>query len=253
MVKRLEISKQKETMPLNGLKESIKRESRKKISFKQALADSKTGIIAEFKRRSPSKGWINRKADAGKIASDYEAAGAAAVSCLTDGSFFGGYFEDFSRVRANIKNIPLLRKDFIIDEYQIYHSKAIGADVILLIAACISPAETANFIEIAHGLDMEVLLEIHREEELSHIHPDTDTVGINNRSLNTFKTDINHAEKLSSSIPGNYLKISESGLSNPETVIKLRKTGFQGFLIGENFMKTASPGDTLREFIKKII
>ena len=251
--KRLEVTRQKEAIDISYLEYVLSFQKREKISFKQALAASNSGIIAEFKRRSPSKGWIHPDADVTSIVQDYEASGATAVSCLTDEKFFGGGFEDFKKARAVIRKIPLLRKDFIIDEYQIYQSKVMGADVILLIAACLTREETARFTEITHELDMEVLLEIHSEEELSSIQPGIDVVGINNRNLKTFVTDIRHTIELANKIPVTFLKISESGLSNPQTVIELRKKGFKGFLMGENFMKTARPGETLKEFIKQII
>ena len=250
--KRLEIARQKETTPLADLKNSLNFQPRKKVSFKQALSNSASGIIAEFKRNSPSKGWINQEADAAQIVRSYEEAGAAAISCLTDEPFFGGSFTDFAKARAAIKQIPLLRKDFILDEYQLYQSKLMGADVVLLIAACLTTDEIIRFTAIAHALDMEVLLEIHDETELVSICPDMDVIGVNNRNLKTFVTDIRHTIELASRIPGQFLKISESGISSPETVIELRQAGFRGFLMGENFMKTSNPGESLREFIRKL-
>jgi indole-3-glycerol phosphate synthase len=251
--KRLEVARQKEAVSIPFLEYMLSFQKREKVSFKQALAASNSGIIAEFKRRSPSKGWIHPDADVISIVQDYEASGAAAISCLTDEKFFGGIFEDFKKARAASNRIPLLRKDFIVDEYQIYQSKVMGADVILLIAACLTQEETSSFTEIAHELDMEVLLEIHSEEELSYIQPFIDVVGINNRNLKTFETNIRHTIELANKIPDTFLKISESGLSDPQTVIDLRKKGFRGFLMGENFMKTAQPGETLKEFIKQIV
>ena len=250
--KRLEIAVQKESTSLSTLKNSLKYPLREKISFKKALSGSKSGIIAEFKRKSPSKGWINRDADAARIVRSYEEAGAAAISCLTDETFFGGSFDDFSKAREVIAGIPLLRKDFILDEYQLYQSKLMGADVVLLIAACLTAEDIARFTAIAHALDMEALLEIHDESELASICADVDVIGINNRNLKTFVTDIRHTIELSSRIPEHFLKISESGLSRPETVIQLRQAGFRGFLMGENFMKTNNPGESLREFIRML-
>ncbi|MDR2622078.1 MAG: indole-3-glycerol phosphate synthase TrpC [Dysgonamonadaceae bacterium] len=251
--KRSEVARQKEAVSIPFLEYMLSFQKRGKVSFKQALAVSGSGIIAEFKRRSPSKGWIHPDADVTNIVRTYESSGATAISCLTDEKFFGGGFEDFKKARAAISRIPLLRKDFIVDEYQIYQSKVIGADVILLIAACLTQEETARFTGIAHELDMEVLLEIHSEEELSYIQPCIDVVGINNRNLKTFVTDIRHTIELANKIPDTFLKISESGLSDPQTVIGLRKEGFKGFLMGENFMKTAQPGETLKEFIQRIV
>ena len=250
--KRLEIADQKEAVPISNLKDSLSLQPRKKVSFKQALAVSKSGIIAEFKRKSPSKGWIRQDADASNIARSYEEAGAAAISCLTDGPFFGGGFTDFEKAREAVEGVPLLRKDFILDEYQLYQSRLMGADAVLLIAACLTADEIARFTAIAHELDMEALLEIHEESELASICPDTDVIGINNRNLKTFDTDIRHTMDLAGRIPEQFLKISESGLSQPETVIQLRQAGFRGFLVGENFMKTDDPGKSLREFIQKL-
>jgi indole-3-glycerol phosphate synthase len=251
--KRFEVALQKEAASISFLEYMLSFQKREKVSFKQALAASGSGIIAEFKRRSPSKGWIHPDADLESIVQTYEAYGATAISCLADEKFFGGGFDDFKKARAVISKIPLLRKDFIIDEYQVYQSKVMGADVILLIAACLTLEETARFTKIAHELDMEILLEIHSEEELSYIQSDTDVVGINNRNLKTFVTDIRHTIELASKIPDTFLKISESGLSNPQTVIDLREKGFKGFLMGENFMKTPDPGKALREFIKQML
>jgi len=250
--KRLEIERQKELSPLSALKNSLNNRQRSKVSFKQALAGSKSGIIAEFKRKSPSKGWINQDADVAQVVRSYEIAGAAAISCLTDEPFFGGSFNDFEKARTVIEKIPLLRKEFILDEYQLYQSKLMGADVILMIAACLTAEEIARFTAISHELDMEVLLEIHDEAELTCICPDVDVIGVNNRNLKTFVTDIQHTIDLSSRIPEHFLKISESGISHPETVIQLRQAGFCGFLMGENFMKTNDPGESLREFILKV-
>jgi indole-3-glycerol phosphate synthase len=250
--KRLEIALQKEATPLSDLKNSLNLKSRKKVSFKQALSGSETGIIAEFKRKSPSKGWINQEEDVASIVRSYEEAGAAAISCLTDEPFFGGSFDDFRKAREVIAGIPLLRKDFILDEYQLYQSKLMDADVILLIAACLTADEIARFTAIAHALDMEVLLEIHDKLELAYICADVDVIGVNNRNLKTFVTDIRHTIELANHIPDRFLKISESGLSRPETVIELRQAGFKGFLMGENFMKTTDPGESLREFIRKL-
>ncbi|GHU62067.1 indole-3-glycerol phosphate synthase [Bacteroidia bacterium] len=251
--KRLEVARQQEAMPLSYMMSFLDVTEHQTISFKQALTNSNSSIIAEFKRRSPSKGWIHADADVKSIVVGYEQAGAAAISILTDEKFFGGTFHDFHRARKRIKQIPLLRKDFIVDEYQIYQSKVMGADVILLIAACLTKEETFRFTEIAHELNLEVLLEIHHEEELAYIQPNVDVVGINNRDLKTFVTDIQHTIDLANKIPDNYIKISESGLSKPETVIQLRKVGFKGFLMGENFMKTAEPELALKDFIAKII
>lgn len=251
--KRKEIARQKEAVPLSYLKDISFEQSRKSNSFKQSLLHSNTGIIAEFKRRSPSKGWIHPNANIQQIVAGYENAGAAAISCLTDEIFFGGSFSDFSQARSLLTKVPLLRKDFMIDEYQIYQAKVMGADVILLIAACLTQEESLCFSKTAHELGMEVLLEIHNEKELAYIQPEIDVVGINNRNLKTFQTDIQHTIELANQIPSEYVKISESGISEAETVIKLREEGFRGFLMGENFMKTENPAEALTKFITEIV
>lgn len=250
--KRIEVEKQKEAVSLAHLKNLQNFQSGETRSLKQALLDSTTGIIAEFKRKSPSKGWISQNAKIEQVVEGYEDAGATALSCLSDEHFFGGSFNDFKKARRIIKNIPVLRKDFIIDEYQIYQSKIMGADVILLIAACLTPDQSYRFTNIAHQLGLEVLLEIHNEEELIFIQPNIDIVGINNRNLKTFVTDIQHSILLSHQIPDQFVKISESGLSDPQTVIHLRKEGFKGFLMGENFMKTPNPAKALQQFLSTI-
>ncbi|MFA6335538.1 MAG: indole-3-glycerol phosphate synthase TrpC [Bacteroidales bacterium] len=220
-------------------------------SFKKALLQSGTGIIAECKRKSPSKGWIYPDADASEIVVSYESAGAAAVSVLTDSEFFGGTCQDLISVRPLVK-LPLLRKDFLIDPIQVYQSKAIGADVILLIAAALAPGEAKKMAALAHRLRLEVLLEIHTERELDCLCPEIDVVGINNRNLNTFETSVETSFELGKKISGEFVKISESGLSDPSIVNSLRQAGFQGFLMGENFMKENSPGQALSYFITRL-
>ena len=250
--KRVEVAKQKEEMPFDYLNGFFELTGHQSISFKKSLQNSPTGIIAEFKRKSPSKGWIHPHAVAKEVVKGYADAGATAVSILTDTEFFGGRFFDFKKARKAVDTIPFLRKDFIVDEYQIYQSKVLGADVILLIAACLSQDEVRHFTQIAHDLNLEVLLEIHDESELDYIQPEIDVVGINNRNLKTFVTDIQRTIDLSHQIPNEYVKISESGLSQPETLIELRKAGFKGFLMGENFMKTDNPALALQQFIEKL-
>ncbi|MDR1683193.1 MAG: indole-3-glycerol phosphate synthase TrpC [Candidatus Symbiothrix sp.] len=250
--KRIEVEQQKQEMPFEYLKDYLNLTAHQTISFKSALCNSQTGIIAEFKRKSPSKGWINLDAVAKTVVKAYAEAGAAAVSILTDAEFFGGRFFDFKKARKVVDYIPFLRKDFIVDEYQIYQSKVLGADVILLIAACLTQDEVKRFTTIAHQLDLEVLLEIHNESELAYIQSDIDVVGINNRDLKTFQTDIQRTIDLANHIPSEYVKISESGLSKPETVLQLRQCGFQGFLMGENFMKTDHPALALKQFISAL-
>ena len=220
-------------------------------SMKRALAQSSTGIIAEFKRKSPSKGWINKDASPEEVTAAYAANGASALSILTDTPFFGGSLKDLRDARPGV-NIPILRKDFIIDEYQLYQAKIVGADAILLIAAALEKEECAFLAGKAHELGLEVLLEIHSEKELEYVNSTIDMVGVNNRNLGTFVTDIENSFRLASALPKDTLLVSESGISSPDTVKRLRQAGFRGFLIGENFMKTDNPGKALGEFIKQL-
>ena len=213
--------------------------------------ENSSGIIAEFKRKSPSKGVINDKVDPVTVTSAYQEAGAAAVSILTDTDFFGGSSEDLIRARAELK-IPILRKEFIIDAYQIHEAKHMGADIILLIAACLSPSQVNDLSAEAKSIGLEVLLELHDEDELDHICETIDLVGINNRSLKTFDVDIERSLRMATGIPDSKPKIAESGIDHPEQVAMFKKNGYQGFLIGENFMKHTDPGNALREFISKI-
>lgn len=223
---------------------------RETFSLKETLK-SKSGIIAEFKRQSPSKGIINDKVSPLEVASQYEKFGASAVSVLTDKDFFGGSFDDILSVRNHI-NIPILRKDFMIDDYQFYEAKSIGADVILLIAACLSPEQVSEFTEFAHSLKLEVLLEIHSEEELKHINKKVDFVGINNRNLKDFKVDLQHSVNLKNQLPKDVFSIAESGIYNEEDFKFLKEKGFDGFLMGEYFMKNENPGETFEKFSSKL-
>ncbi len=249
--KKQEVAIQKQQVSIDELEEQI--QNVKAVdSFRQSLEDSPTGIISEFKRKSPSRGWIFRDAKIESVIPLYERNGAAAISVLTDTEFFGGTFEDF-RKAAELTETPLLRKDFMVDEYQIYQAKAMGASAVLLIASALTVSETFRFAEKATELHLDVLLEIHNEKELDHINAYIDVVGVNNRNLNTFVTDVQISFDLSDKIPSDFLKISESGISRPETVIELRQAGFKGFLMGENFMKTENPGKALEEFIEKLI
>lgn len=216
----------------------------------QLTAPGATGIITEFKRKSPSKGFINEFADAVKVTTDYTQYGASGISVLTDTDFFGGNKSDLLAARPN--NIPLLRKDFMIDTYQILEAKAMGADVILLIAACLSTSEVKQLASFAHTLGLEVLLELHDEEELAHVCDEVDMVGINNRNLKTFEVDIDRSLRLAQKIPANKIKIAESGISNVATVQRFKAAGFQGFLMGENFMKTADPGLAFKNFVGEL-
>jgi len=244
--KKQEIQDSKSKISLQQLKES-EFFGRTTYSLKETIA-SKSGIIAEFKRKSPSKGIINNKVSPLEVVSEYEKFGASAVSILTDQDFFGGSFNDILSVRKSV-NIPILRKDFMIDEYQFFEAKSMGADVILLIAACLSPNQVSEFTELAHQLDLEVLLEIHTEEELLHINKNIDFVGINNRNLKDFKVDLQHSVNLKNQLPYDILSIAESGIYNEEDFNFLKEKGFNGFLMGEYFMKNENPGNKFSEFI----
>lgn len=211
---------------------------------------SHSGIIAEFKRKSPSKGIINEKLSPLEVVSQYEKFGASGISILTDSQFFGGNFSDITSVREDIQ-IPILRKDFMVDEYQFYEAKAIGADVILLIAACLSPSQVQEFTELAHSLNLEVLLETHSEEELNHIDKNVDLVGINNRNLKDFKVDLQHSVNLKNMLPKEILSVAESGIYNKEDFQYLKEKGFDAFLMGEFFMKKENPGKAFEEFVSR--
>ena len=224
--------------------------SRSTLSLKKTLV-SRSGIITEFKRKSPSKWIINANSTPIEVTKAYEENGASAISILTDSDFFGGSSEDILKVRNDIK-IPILRKDFMIDEYQFFEAKAMGADVILLIASCLTPSQVKEFTHLAHELNLEVLLEIHSEEELKHIHSDVDFVGINNRNLKDFKVDLQHSVNLKNQLPKDIFSIAESGIYTEEDYKFLKEKGFNGFLMGEYFMKSEFPGEKFKEFITNI-
>ena len=218
-------------------------------SMSKALADSDTGIIAEFKRRSPSKGWIKEEGQADVIPLSYQENGATALSILTDEKYFGGRDEFISIARRSGVKIPVLYKNFIIDEYQLFQARLCGTSAALLIAADLSLAECRSLLNTAHELGLEVLLEMHSESELDYAALEPDICGINNRNLGSFVTDVENSFRLAELLPRDAVKVSESGISNPETVKQLRQAGFRGFLIGENFMKTPDPGQSLAEFL----
>ena len=227
--------------------------SRKCCSLKDALCKpGSTGIIAEFKQKSPSKGEINQNARAEVVTRDYVNGGAAGLSILTDFPFFGGTLENLAIARKVNPETPILRKDFIIDSYQITEAKAFGADVILLIASCLEKQQAEELAEMAKSLGMEVLLEVHHAEELEILNDFVDLVGVNNRNLKTFEVDLDTSVKLAEIIPERFVKISESGLSGADAIHHLRESGYKGFLIGETFMKTENPGETLKTFISKL-
>lgn len=221
------------------------------ISMSKALAASTTGIIAEFKRRSPSKGWIKADADASHIPAGYERAGATALSILTDETFFGGSLADIVAARPTTC-LPILRKDFVVNPYQLYQAKLSGADAVLLIAAILTPQECKELAHIAHDLRLETLLEIHNEAELSHLNDDIDMLGVNNRCLGTFHTDVERSFGLAASLSNDRLAVSESGITHPAIIASLREIGYRGFLIGETFMKTSAPEQALAHFVQAI-
>ena len=224
----------------------------KKPSLREALLASDTGIIAEFKRRSPSKGWIKEDGRADIIPLSYQQNGAAALSILTDEHYFGGCDEYIRQARQSGVTLPILYKNFVIDEAQLYAAALCGASAVLLIAACLSKQDCKRLMDKAHQLGMEVLLEMHSEQELEYAELCPDLCGINNRNLGSFVTDVDHSFRLAELLPHDAVKVSESGISNPETVRALRQAGFRGFLIGETFMKTSNPGDALADFISKL-
>lgn len=245
--KRILLEEQKQIVSLEQLMESAQ-EDIPRLSMREALISSPTGIIAEFKRRSPSKGWIKEQVSAEEVVPAYERNGAAALSILTDQPFFGGSLKDIRTARPLV-NIPILRKDFIIDEYQLYQAKVVEANAVLLIAAALTPERCAGLAACAHKLGLETLLEVHTEKELAYIGEHIDMVGVNNRNLGTFHTDVENSFRLISQLPKDMVSVSESGISSPDTMKLLREAGFRGFLIGENFMKTDDPGKALKDFI----
>jgi indole-3-glycerol phosphate synthase len=248
--KKKEVEQSKKEVPVSELQKGpfFKNET---LSLKRYLLDeSKTGIIAEFKRRSPSKGIINDTATVEAVTTAYAENGASGISILTDAEFFGGSIKDL--LAATINELPLLRKDFMIDEYQLIEAKAYGAEVILLIAACLSPKEVKQLAGIAKSLGMEVLLELHDETELDHICDDVDLVGINNRNLKTFEVSIQTSLDLVQKIPSSKVAVTESGIADVETIVSLKRAGFKGFLIGENFMKHPNPAIAFAEFVHEL-
>ncbi len=226
--------------------------STKPVSLRERLsAEGASGIIAEFKQHSPSLGVINKEADVVKITTGYAAAGVSALSVLTESRYFGGSLDNFSIARQN-NTCPMLQKDFFIDEYQIYEARALGADVILLIAAILTNEEVKKFASIAADLGMESILEVHTEDELERLCDEVSLVGVNNRDLKTFATDLGRAENLSLKIPKGFVKIAESGIKTGADVARLRNAGYQGFLIGERFMSQPDPAKACADFIQQI-
>ena len=247
--KREEVASAKAKTSVNELEQALYF-GRETFSLKDFLLDpSKTGIIAEFKRKSPSKGIINNQVSIEDVTTGYVAAGASALSVLTDRDFFMGHDDDLLAARK-VNEIPILRKDFMVDEYQIIEAKALGADIVLLIAACLTPHEILNFAKLAKSLGLSTLLEVHSQEELDGtLNSYLDVIGVNNRNLKDFTVSIDTSIALAETIPAEFLKISESAISNPETIKLLKSVGYNGFLIGENFMRTVNPGQAMKDFV----
>lgn len=249
--KRKEVALKKSIIPQSSLEKATLFE-RETISLAQALRKSNSGIIAEHKRRSPSKSVINQSLNVADVAMGYEQAGVCGMSVLTDGKYFGGSLDDLVLARAATQ-LPLLRKEFVIDEYQLLEAKAYGADVILLIAAILDRKQIELLSKTAKSLGLEVLLEVHNKEELDmSVMPSIDMLGVNNRNLKNFEVHLETSQNLSNYIPNDFVKVSESGISSVAAIKQLQPYGFKGFLIGENFMKTENPGKSATEFIKNI-
>ncbi len=249
--KKREVILKKSIIPISQLEQSVLFD-RKTISLSNNLQHSSSGIIAEHKRRSPSKPNINNSFTVEEVVTGYENAGVCGISVLTDGKYFGGSLDDLLLARAAV-NIPLLRKEFIVNEYQILEAKAHGADLILLIAAVLTRDEIKHLSEFAKSLGLEVLLEVHDLEELQKsIMPSLDMIGVNNRNLKTFEVSLDFSKQLASEIPNEFIKVSESGISSIESINELKPYGYKGFLIGENFMKTDNAGESAAQFIKTI-
>jgi len=249
--KRKEVALRKQLIPVSQLEQSVLF-NRPTVSLANNLKNSTSGIIAEHKRRSPSKAVINNNLNVQDVASGYESAGVCGMSVLTDGKYFGGALDDLLTARASC-NLPLLRKEFIIDEYQILEAKAYGADVILLIAGILSRNEIKQFSQFAKSLNLDVLLEVHDEQELHKaLMPSLDMLGVNNRNLKTFNVSLETSKQLSQLIPNDFVKVSESGISSTSAIKELQPYGYKGFLIGENFMKTDNPGASATTFINTL-
>ncbi len=247
--KRLEVEEAKKVVSLAELRKHILYSASPLSLKKNLLAAESNGVIAEFKRRSPSKGMIHKNADVSKIVNGYKKAGVAGVSVLTDQNFFGAQKTDFSI--ATSVAVPLLRKEFIIDEYQVEETKAMGACVMLLIAACLSKKEIQFLSALANNIGLEVLLELHGEEEIEKICDTVDFVGVNNRNLHTFEVDLKQTMHMGAMLSKDYLLIAESGITDPKSIAQFRDAGFKGFLIGEKFMKENEPAQACQNFIKR--
>lgn len=245
--KKQELLKTKQKISIKDL-ENTPLFERPCYSLHKHLKDAnKTGIIAEFKRKSPSKGVLNDLSPIEKVTAKYTEFGASGLSILTNTHFFQGFPKDIQKARKN--EVPILRKEFIIDEFQILEAKALGADVILLIAECLTSAEVKTFTQLAQSLGMEVILELHSSQQVEKISIENNLIGINNRDLTSFKVDIERSIKLSHLLPKESLKIAESGISAPATILRMKQAGFEGFLMGEHFMKKPQPGEAFKDFI----
>ena len=250
--KKKEVAEKKSLVPVKLLEKSIYFEGKPLSMKKYLLREDKSGIIAEFKRKSPSEGVINPHVKVERTAIGYMQAGASALSILTDGEFFGGKSEDLMIARK-FNFCPIIRKDFIIDEYQILETKSLGADVVLLIASALKPEEVKRLGAFTRSLGMEVLLEVHNEQELTaHINEHVDMLGVNNRNLGNFETAVQTSIDLAAKIPDQFVKVSESGIKAPETILELRKCGYKGFLMGTYFMKFGRPEKACADFITKL-
>jgi indole-3-glycerol phosphate synthase len=249
--KRTEVQERASLYPIKLLERSEYFNSTPVSLKKYLLRKDKSGIIAEIKKQSPSMGIINKYVNIEKTSIGYMQAGASALSVLTDKAFFGGSYEDLITARK-FNFCPILRKDFIINEYQIIESKSIGADAILLIAVVLSKEEIIKFTDLAHSLGMEVLLEVHGPNELDKAYYKVDMIGVNNRNLNTMKIDIQQSILMSELLPKDIIKISESGIDSVDSILKLKQYGYQGFLMGTNFMKQPQPHLACKEFIKEL-
>ncbi len=250
--KRVEVDNQKKIVSVAQL-EKYKAFNRKCNSLKSnLLSENASGIIAEFKQKSPSRGEINYKAKVEEVTKEYVKAGVSCLSVLTDYEYFGGNLANLAKARETNPDIPILRKDFMIDSYQVVEAKAYGADVILLIAACLTKEKALELAKKAKELGMDVLMEIHKAQELDVVNDYIDVVGVNNRNLKTFEVDVETSVELSKLIPDKFVKISESGLAGAKEILYLRKHGFKGFLIGESFMKTDHPGEACKQLISQI-
>jgi indole-3-glycerol phosphate synthase len=249
--KKKEVTRAKLLIPVCEL-EQMKYFNRQTLKLTDFLRDpEKTGIITEFKRKSPSKGIINKSSSVEEVTTGYASAGASALSILTDFNFFGGSVDDLMKARK-INDIPILRKEFIIDEYQVYEAKAIGADAILLIAVILEKQQARMLASKAHELGLQTLLELHEESELDILNEHIDLIGINNRNLKTFVVNLEQSVKLAEKIPDEFLKVSESGIDSPEDIIFLIQHGFDGFLIGESFMKSKNPAEAFAAFVESL-